>query len=168
MRRVPERRSTSFQKLDSIPEGVQHVYAVESFERFVRDRRKAGCQTTGCQFREAYHQKRGMGLPCRTEVRIYAQVEPKSAAPEPRTPSPSEIRGLHFLGQPKYARIESARRGFLARRHRKLDVIEIDDFTHNSIHQSVGIMIAAHARGPPIFPSITFYLAAAAVGSSRC
>jgi hypothetical protein len=150
---VPERRSTSFQKLDSIPEGVQHVDAVESFERFVRGRRKAGCQTTGCQFREASHQKRGMGLSCRTEIRIYAQVEPKSAAPEPRTPSPGEIRGLHFLGQPQDARIESARRRFLARRHRKLDVIEIDDFTHNSILQSVGITFPLQPRRFSIAPS---------------
>jgi hypothetical protein len=90
-----------------------------------------------------------MGLLGRTEIRIYAEVEPKSAAPEPRTTSPSEIRGLHFFGQPEYARIESARRGFLARRHRKLYVIEIDDFTHNSILLSMALPVNASAGRPP-------------------
>jgi hypothetical protein len=131
-----QRRSTSFQKLDSIPEGVQHVDAVESFEGLVRDRGKAGCLATGGQFCEASHQKRGVGLPCRMEIRIHAQVEPKSAAPEPRTPSPCEIRRLHFFRQPKHARVEGSRRRFLALRHRQLDVIEVDDFTHNSNLQS--------------------------------
>lgn len=72
-------------------------------------------------------------------MRIHAQVELKSAAPEPRTSSPSQIRGLHFLRQPQHARVEGSRRRFLALRHRKLDVIEIDDFTHNSILQSDGM-----------------------------
>jgi hypothetical protein len=143
---VPERRSTSFEKLDSIPEGVQHVYAIEPFKRFVGDRRKPGCQTTGGQFREASHQQRGMGLAGRTEIRVDAQVEPKRAAPEPQTPTPSEIRGLRFLGQAKDARIERARRRFLARGHRQLDVIEIDDFAQNAILQSVGITTSAHPR----------------------
>jgi hypothetical protein len=87
-----------------------------------------------------------MGLPGRAEIRIDAQVEPKRAAPEPRTASDSEIRGLRFLGQPKDARIERARRRFLARRHRQLDVIEIDDFTHKAILQPVGITTSAHPR----------------------
>jgi hypothetical protein len=74
-----------------------------------------------------------MGLSCGMEIRIDAQMEPKSAAPEPRTSAAGEIRGLHFLGQPEYARIERARRRLLPRRHRKLDVIEIDDFIHNAM-----------------------------------
>jgi hypothetical protein len=74
-----------------------------------------------------------MGLPRRTKIRIYAQVDPNSAAPEPRTPSPHEIRGLRFLSQPKHARVERSRRRFLARWHGKLNVIEIEDFTHNPV-----------------------------------
>ena len=63
-----------------------------------------------------------MGLSCGMKIRIDA-----------RTSSADEIRGFHFLGQPEYARIEHARRRLLPRRHRKLDVTEIDDFTHNAM-----------------------------------
>jgi hypothetical protein len=87
-----------------------------------------------------------MGLPGRAEIRVDAQVEPKRAAQEPRTASNSEIRGLRFLGQAKDARIERARRRFLARGHRQPDVIEIDDFAQNAILQSVGITTSAHPR----------------------
>ena len=66
-------------------------------------------------------------------------MESKSAAPEAHTSSPSEIRELHFLRQPKHTGIESARRRFLARRHRKLDVIETDDFAQNSLVRAGGI-----------------------------
>jgi hypothetical protein len=43
----------------------------------------------------------------------------------------------------KHTRIESARR----RRHRKLDVIEIDDFAHNSLVRAGGItfLLEPHA-----------------------
>jgi hypothetical protein len=130
-------RSTSFQELDSIPEGVEHVDAVEPFEGLVRHRGKAGRPTPRGQFRESSHQKRGMGLPCGTEIGIDTQVEPKRAAAEPRTATSREVRGLLFLGQPKDAAIEGTRRLFLTRRHRQLHVIEIDDFTHRSIVQSL-------------------------------
>ena len=40
---------------------------------------------------------------------------------------------LHILRQPEHPGIERARRRFLASRHRQLDMIEIDDFTHDSI-----------------------------------
>jgi hypothetical protein len=128
--------SKPFEKLDSIPEGIHDVYAVESLEGFVRDRRKAGCQTTRRQFRKASYQERGMCLSGWTKVRIHAKVEPEVAAAEPRAASARKIGGLRLLSQAKHARVESSRRGLLARRHRKLDVIEIDDFTHNSILQS--------------------------------
>ena len=73
-----------------------------------------------------------MRLRGRTEIRIHAQVESKRAAPEPRTSARSEIRWLHLLRQPEHPEIERARRRFLADRHRQLDMIEIDDFTHDS------------------------------------
>ena len=71
-----------------------------------------------------------MGLPGRAEIRIDAQVEPKRAAPEPRTASNSEIRELRFLGQLKDARIERARRRFLTGWHGELNVMQSDNLTH--------------------------------------
>ena len=104
-----------------------------------------------------------MRLPGRTKIRIHSQVESKGAAPEPHASPSREIRGLHFLRQPKHVRIEGARGRFLTRWHRKLDVIEIDDFAHNSILRissalrldstlyrcSAKRYLADHACGPP-------------------
>jgi hypothetical protein len=87
----------------------------------------------GGQVPQPSHQKCRMRLCCRAEIRIHAQVRSKGAAPEPRTSSPAEIRGLRFLRQPGHTRIERARGRFLARRHCQLDVIDVDDFAHNSI-----------------------------------
>src|SRR4026208_1012905 len=74
-----------------------------------------------------------MRLRGRAEIRIHAQVAPQPAAPEPRTSARNEIRRLHLLCQPEHPGIERARGRFLASRHRPLDMIEIDDFTPDSI-----------------------------------
>jgi hypothetical protein len=125
--------SPSLHEFDSISERVLHVDAIESFERFIRDRRKPGSLTTGCQFREAPHQERGVGLSSGMKIRIHSEVKPKSATPEPCPASPSQIPWLRFLDQAKHAGIKRSGVVFLADGDRKLDVMKVDNFAHGSI-----------------------------------
>src|SRR5690349_3252079 len=87
-----------------------------------------------------------MRLPSRMEIRLDAEVKPKPAATKPHTASLREVRGLLLFGQSEHVHVERSRFRFLASGHRELDVMEIDDFGHESIIDRVAAQ-PARSRG---------------------
>jgi hypothetical protein len=87
-------RLTSFEKLDSVPEGIEHVDTVKAFEGFVRDRRKSGSPTAICEFCKAAHQDGRVCLAGWSEVRIYTEMKTQRAPAKPCAAALRELRGL--------------------------------------------------------------------------
>ena len=86
-----------FKELESIPEGIEDVHAIESCERLVRHWRKAGLSTSVGEFGEAVHEDRRVRFAGCVEVTVYAEMQAQSAGSEPRTAACGKIRRFGFF-----------------------------------------------------------------------
>jgi hypothetical protein len=95
----PELLLKRLQKLDSVPEWVEDIDAVESREGFVRHRWKPGGAAPGREFCQTAHQDCRVRLAGCPEVRVYTEMKAQCAAAKPDATAGREIRRFGFLNQ---------------------------------------------------------------------
>ena len=83
-----------FQQLNSIPEWIQDVHAIESCQRFISDRWKPGGSASGLEFCQAAHQDCRVRFAGCVEVTVYTEMQAQAAASEPHTTPCGKIRRL--------------------------------------------------------------------------
>src|SRR5262249_44940086 len=88
------------------------------------------------EFRQSAHEDGRVSLAGGVEVRVHAEMQSQRTAAEPDPATCRQIRGFRFLDESQDAAVEGARRRFLSRRHRELNVIEAEDFRQLSFDQS--------------------------------
>ena len=120
-----------FEQLDPISKRIRHVYTFEPLKRFVRHRWKTCSVTTRCHFSQSVHKQCWMRLLGRAKIGVNAKVEAQLAAPEPDAATRRKMWRLRFFSQPENSTVKGPSDRLLPSRHRQLDVIESEDFTHD-------------------------------------
>jgi hypothetical protein len=142
LRRVGLRASLPLNQLQSVSERILDIGMHETVACVILGKGVARRPEDLDQAVQIADEEAGVSLPCRSKLRIDAQVDPDARAFEPRSPPSSKMRRLLDLRQAQEVDVEAPRRLFLPRRHGQLHVIDPHDLQVPLLRPSISASYA--------------------------
>src|SRR4029450_12662188 len=121
------------EQLQAIAKRVEHVHALESFQRLIRDHCESSRFAPSRESRQSDHEHRRVRFPGGPEIGIDPEMQPQRARAEPDTAAYRQVRWFGLLGKTQNLAVERPRLRLLPGGHGQLHVIEGENLTHKMI-----------------------------------